>query len=292
MIGAMILSFHPLIPGEENINCAGRPPGPREKEAVSRAQAVILPQGVREDLYRLCRALCPLVWPNYDVRFDYPGKVGQSLLFAAHGLNRPRTVVYPSTADFHPSENDAEFRPYVLKSNFGGQGGGVFRVTSPLEEAEALRILESLERSGWGGFIRQEIIDHGGRDLRVVLLGSKAVPYWRCAPPGETFYNNLSLGGRTDFNSDPDLMEQGVRAVRDFAGKTGIDLAAFDLMFDRTGRRPGPLFIEINDYFGRSALGGSMIYYRMLKRAATRWLKEHGLKRGPIRTRPVYSRED
>lgn len=282
----MILSFHPVITGEENINCAGRPPGPEEKEAIFRARAIILPQGVREDLYRLCRAVCPLVWPNFDLRFDHPGKVGQSLLFAALDLPRPRTIIFPSVRDFKHRRGGALARPFVLKTNLGGQGRGVYLITSQAEQTKILKIL------GQGPFIQQELIDHGGRDLRVVLIGGKAIAYWRWAPPGEAFLTNVSEGGRVDFESDPDLIRLGVQAVRDFAAETGVNLAAFDLMFDRNASEIQPLFIEINYYFGRTALGGSMDYYRLLRQAAARWLKDHGLKRGRVRSRPKYSRRD
>lgn len=282
----MILSFHPVITGEENINCAGRPPGPEEKEAIFRARAIILPQGVREDLYRLCRAVCPLVWPNFDLRFDHPGKAGQSLLFAALDLPRPRTIIFPSVRDFKHRRGGALARPFVLKTNLGGQGRGVYLVTSQAEQRKVLKIL------GQGPFIQQELIDHGGRDLRVVLIGGQAIAYWRWAPPGEAFLTNVSKGGLVDFESDPDLIRLGVQAVRDFAAETGVNLAAFDLMFDRNASKVQPLFIEINYYFGRTALGGSMDYYRLLRQAAARWLKDHGLKRGRVRSRPKYSQRD
>lgn len=288
----MILSFHPLITGDENINCAGRPPGAEEREAVFSARAVIVPQGVREDLYRLCRSACPLVWPNYDPRFDYPGKVGQALLFAAHGLARPRTVVFPSVEDFNRRRGGALALPCVLKASHGGEGGGVFPVYKRSDLKHALKILAREEAQGRGGFIQQEMIEHGGRDLRVVLVGGRTVACWRWAPPEEGFLTNLSSGGRLDFDSDPDLIELGVRAVREFGGRSGINLAGFDLMFDRRSTEPRPLFIEINYYFGRRALGGSRGYYRLLRQAANRWLKDHGLKRGPVRSRPKYTARD
>lgn len=288
----MILSFHPLLTGEENLNCAGRAPGPEERAKISRARAVFVPQGVREDLYRLCRAAVGLVWPNYDLRFDYPGKVGQALLFAAYDLPRPRTLVFPSTRDFDRRKGGGLKRPFILKSNLGGQGSGVFLVTKGAQQREALGVLAQMEKLGRSGFVQQEVIDHGGRDLRVVLVGPWSTAYWRRAAPGPDFRTNLAAGGCADFDSDPELLELGVKAVRDFAARTGINLAAFDLMFDRRAAPPQPLFGEINYYFGRRALGGSFNYYRLLRQAANQWLKAHGLKRGPVRSRPVYSQRD
>lgn len=281
-----------MVTGEENLTCAGRPPGPEEIAAVSRAAAVILPQGLREDLYRLCRSLCPLVWPNYDVRFDYPGKIGQALLFAAHNRPRPQTVVFPSVADYLRRRHGALPRPFVLKASAAGQGTGVYPVWKTAQQTAALRLLEQQERLGRGGFVQQEMIDHGGRDLRVVLLGRKTLSYWRWAPPGQPFLTNVAAGGVIDFDSDPELRRQGEEAVLNFARETRIDLAGFDLLFDHQGDPRQPLFLEINFYFGRQALGGSEKYYRLLNRAVQDWLKENGLKKGKVRSRPHYDQRD
>ena len=268
----MILSFNPVIVADENIICAGRAPGPEELAALGRAQAIILPQGVREDLYRLCRGVCPLVWPDYDLRFSWPGKVGQALLFGRYGVSRPATMVYPSVGDFLRLSRLE--KPYVLKNNLGGQGSGVFLVETGEQLAEALGFLEQAERMGRGGFIQQELVDHGGRDLRVVVIGGETIAYWRWAGEGSGILTNLAAGGREDFDSDPDLIERGKRAVRDFCDRTGINLAAFDVMFRVGDRDCAPLFIEINYFFGRQALGGSFEFYKLLERAAHNWLKE------------------
>jgi len=287
----MILSFHPIISGDENIICAGRPPGSEEKAAIRRASAIILPQGVREDLYRLCRSTCDRVWPNFDSRFNFPGKIGQALLLARHDVPRPRTVVYPSVRDFH-ADSGVWPRPFLLKSNGGGEGQGVFPVHDREDETRSLELFRQLEKLGRGGFVRQELIDHGGRDLRVIVIGEQLIAYWRWAPSDQAILTNVAVGGRVDFESDPELMKLGSTAVRDFAARTDINLAAFDLLFDRHAQDLTPLFIEINYFFGRHALGGTKAYYRLLQRAAHRWLKRHGLKRGPIRSRPRFSDRD
>ena len=281
-----------MITGEENLNCAGRSPGPEERAAVLKAQAVFVPQGARQDLYQLCRSACPLVWPNLDARFEYPGKVGQALLLARLDLPRPKTVVFPSTRDFARRRGGALPRPFVLKSDLGGQGGGVWPVRTKAEETRALTYLAQAEKLGRGGFVQQEMIEHGGRDLRVAVIGQTVKAYWRIAPPEENFYTNLSAGGQADFDSDPDLMKQGVETALKLVRAANLDLAGIDVMFDARAAEPEPLLIEINWYFGRQALGGSEAFYRVLKKEAARWLKIQGLKRGPVRSRPQYSQKD
>lgn len=285
----MILSFSPIILGDENINCAGRPPGKTEQEAVFRARAVILPQAVREDLYRLCRAICPLVWPNFDSRFAYPGKVGQIELFSAHHVSRPRTMIFPSVADFRAGEGLP--LPFVLKSNTGHEGRGVFAVRTVAEQEMAIQRLKHREGTA-PGFVQQEWIDHGGKSLRVVLIDGEARGFWFRASSEGCFFTNMARGGRIDFHSDKELVEKGIRAARNFAAGAGINLAAFDILFDRRAATPEPLFMDINYYFGRSAFGGSEEYYRILRKAAVGWLKRHSLQIGPARSLPRYSQKD
>ncbi len=181
--------------------------------------------------------------------------------------------------------------PFLLKTNHSGQGAGVFPIRNAADQSKALKIIAQTEKLGRGGFIQQELLDHGGRDLRVVVIGGQTLAYWRRAGPG-SLLTNLAVGGRVDFDSDPDLIEVGITAAREMALKIGIDLAGLDLVLDGQTTPPRPMLMEINYYFGRQALGGSMDYYRLLKKAAAVWLKSQGLKKGKIRSRPIYSQRD
>ena len=52
--------------------------------------------------------------------------------------------------------------------------------------------------------------------------------------------------------------------------QTGINLAAIDLLIPKIEK---PLFLEINYYFGRKALGGSDRFYQLLDKTIKEWLK-------------------
>ena len=94
----MIVSFHPIISAEHNIICAGRDPDARDLAAIRAAEAVILPQGCMEPLYRMARTNCDHVFPNLDVRFDYPAKSGQLQLLRKLNIAHPQTVHYETVA--------------------------------------------------------------------------------------------------------------------------------------------------------------------------------------------------
>ena len=79
----MIVSFHSIFEADTNIICAGRAPNATDLAAIKAAKAVILNQGCSRSLYEAARANCPNVFPNYDAKFNYPGKIGQNGIFFA-----------------------------------------------------------------------------------------------------------------------------------------------------------------------------------------------------------------
>ncbi len=274
----MILSFHPCIRGDEHLIVAGRGPTPAEEALVRRADAIILPQGVREDLYEMCRRHCRRLFPNYDCRFAYPGKLGDIRLFRALGIRHPETVVFPDVADYrrrYPLEGGAfPFPPpFLIKGNTGGEGNLVFKIHQPDQLQEILAMFAGMETSGFRGFLAQELIDHGGRDLRVVVLHEQVLSYWRVQHDPAQFLTNLSAGGAMDTQSDPDLRRRAEALVCHLCQKSGINLAGIDLMFDLRKRSVEPLMVEINYWFGRRFFGSSEVYYRHLLEAIRRWLR-------------------
>ena len=175
----MIASLHPCITKDINILCAGRSLTTREKNRLKKARAVIVPQGVTAGVYRECRRLVPHVFPNYDLRFPLEGKIGDSLLFQYHQVPHPRTIIFENQAALFENYPDLEILPtllsgypIVLKADRGGEGAFVFLVHS---QQELLNYLDLLPKgqSGSEGFVLQERIDHGGKDLRVVVLGDE-----------------------------------------------------------------------------------------------------------------------
>jgi ribosomal protein S6--L-glutamate ligase len=59
-------------------------------------------------------------------------------------------------------------------------------------------------------------------------------------------------------------------------------LAGFDFIFDERTLAAGrvePLMLEINYYFGRTGLGGSEAFYKILTAEVDHWLAGLGLQR-------------
>jgi len=275
----MILSFHPIITADKNMLCAGRDPGEPELLAIRQASAVILPQGCRQSLYDMAAAHCPHVFPNYAAKFGYPGKIGQAALFAHFGLPHPETETFTSVSDFYASRQHTDNTnfPLVFKFDWGGQGDTVMRIDSPAGLEKALNKVQSYEKTGQSGFLIQDYIPSGNRSLRVAVIGRQRIAYWRIQPDPDQFGTALSKGAEINDHADPDKQAEGIAVVDQLCEKTGINLAGVDLIFpENHKKKPEPLLLEINFFFGRTGIGGSERFYSILRREVKNWLK--GLK--------------
>ena len=79
-------------------------------------------------------------------------------------------------------------------------------------------------------------------------------------------------------------MQAAEAAVSRLCRKTGINLAAFDILFtdDADVAPPDtPIFLEINYFFGRQGIGGSEALYTLLRQAVREWLERNRTTASP-----------
>ena len=278
----MILSFHPCFGADKYIICAGRKPDDDDLAAIKAADAVILSQGCDEVLYKMASKNCSNIFPDYEARFKYPGKIGQIRLFRKTNVLHPKSVTFEGVDSLLnnyglETENLGFDFPFVFKFDWGGEGDAVFLITSPEEFEATIQKALNFEQAGHTGFLIQEYIPSQNRSLRVVVIGQKFISYWRVQKNAEEFFSSLAKGADLDFDSDPDLQEAAVRAAKYFCKMTGINLAGFDFLFSSKAGIKEPFFLEINYYFGRRGLGGSEVYYQILESEINKWVYSLGL---------------
>ena len=278
----MIVSFHPLFEADKNIICAGRQPDREDLAAIRGADAVILSQGCYRALYEMARENCLHVFPNYDARFEYPGKINQIKLFRKFKISHPASEIFSQVTSFQQQYNQGLTKlafhfPVVFKMDWGDEGETVYLVNSTDNLQKTLKKAAEYEKSGQAGFILQEYVQSGNRTLRIVILGRRVMSYWRIQEKKEGFYANLSKGAKIDSEAQPELQRKGVVLIKDLCQKTGINLAGFDVIFTSEDGDPYPMILEINYFFGRKGLGGSENYYRMLLAEIQNWLARRNL---------------
>ncbi len=116
----------------------------------------------------------------------------------------------------------------VIKPIFGSLGHGMVRVSDP---DTALRVVRALDQIR-SVFYVQRAIDHGGRDLRVFVVGGRVVgTIERRAPAGE-WRTNVAIGGSaTAVVVSPEIEHVALRA----AAAVGADYAGVDVLPGRDG---------------------------------------------------------
>lgn len=278
----MILSYHPCFEADRNRLCAGRKPGTDDLSAMLAADAIILPQGCHESLYTMARSNCKHVFPNFDAKFKYKGKIGQIQLFQKTNTAYPRTETYlnMNALSIHyggsPKKPIFDF-PFVFKFDWGGDGDHVYLVQSVENFSKVLQIAKKYETSGQKGFIIQEYIPANKRSLRVVVIGQTIVSYWRVQRNTDHFLSNVAKGAMIDYDTEPDLQKTAIKSVKNFCSQTRINLAGFDILFSSQAKVKTPLFLEINYFFGRQGLGGSEKFYDLLIKEIMKWIESLGL---------------
>ena len=132
----------------------------------------------------------------------------------------------------------------IIKPIFGSMGHGIVRVSDP---DVAFRVVRSLEHIR-SVFYVQRTVDHGGRDVRVFVVGGRVLgAIERRAPEGE-WRTNVSRGGSARAFEVPAAWEPlAIRA----AAAVGADYAGVDLL----PSREGPVFVlEVNGIPGWQGL--------------------------------------
>jgi len=278
----MILSYHPCFGADKYLICAGREPDDDDLAAIRSADAVILPQGCYKSLYEMARQNCRHVFPNFDARFKYPGKIGQIQLFRETNTRHPATATYLNLDAFNKDYSAGPLRaelgfPLVFKFDWGGEGGHVYLLKSEEDLDKALKMAKNFEKTGHTGFLMQEYILSGNKVLRVVVVGQTFISYWRIQNNSNNYRSSLARGAVIDTKTDPDLQDAAVVCVKDFCGRVGINLAGFDVLFALESSNKAPLLLEINYYFGRRGLGGSERFYELLGAEIIKWIDSIGL---------------
>ena len=280
-IKLMILSFHPCFETDIQIIPGSRPLNSSDLETINRAEAIILPQGCREELYRACSKLDMPIFPDYKMRFAYPGKVGQSIMFENFDIPHPGTVIWNSVKDFKKTYPDmkalSQELPFFIKDDRSHEADGIFFINDMPSLLKALEHLTNQERMGRPGFVSQEYVASGGNVLRAVIIGKTIIAYWKRPGKKGDIITTISKGAIIDNQWRPDLQLKGVNQAQALSISTGINLAAVDFVFNLSEENQEPLALEINYFFGRRGLGGMKNYYQLLLKAIKNWLKDTGL---------------
>ena len=280
----MILSFNPIIKADHQIILGSRKINDGDHNFIRKADAIILPQSCSEELYLVTKDSSALIFPDYATRFRYPGKIGQNNLFSEKGCPHPKTKTWNSVTEFKEicKGSFPHEAPFIIKANMSHEAEGIHVIKDHESFKSAIDHIGALEKSGFMGFVSQELVQSEGNVLRIVIMGKELISYWKRPENSDQIITSAGLGARIDKEWREDLQKKGREQVKIFSKNADINLAAIDIIFPIREDDPQPLFLEINYYFGRRGLGGSFNYYKMLFRNIKSWLIDNGLYAGSI----------
>ncbi len=206
----------------------------------------------------LVYALKRRIFPNlagYHLGFD---KVQMTRAFQALcPTHLPHTLILRADQAGVEQALDEMSLPLVVKDPRSSMGRGVFLVENKAQLRELAQRLDLL-------YVQEYLPLE--RDLRVVWVGDRVVTaYWRVGAEG-AFHNNVSRGGRVEWDEIP---PQAIALVEQVATGLGLDHAGFDVaMVDGH-----PFLLEFNLLFGNEALNARGI---RLGPSILAWLERQG----------------
>ncbi|MFN3567523.1 MAG: RimK family alpha-L-glutamate ligase [Caldimicrobium sp.] len=262
----MIISFYPLYEGDVNIFQFE----PLTEELILNiltAKAVIVPPTVSPELYFFVKNVGIPLFPEYTLRFLFPGKIGQILLFKALKMPHPQTIPVPRLCGIEENPYERTMKityPFVVKGNWGDEGKEVFLVKTEEEWRDVLKIFKGFENMGRFGFLIQEYIDTPF-DARSIVIGDEILVIFREGG----FRKNLAEGGKLIEPPVPSLEEKVRTLTKKFITSTGFNLVSIDFLI----KGEEVLFSELNFVFGRRAIGDA-VYIQLVKEAIENFLKK------------------
>ena len=211
-----------------------------------RAEKIYYPTTFYADLFN---AAGIETFPSYHTYKCVQDKIKQTALFDFLEIPHPRTHVFYGGARKKKSILTRFDFPFIAKIPRGSaMGRGVYLIQNRedidayFEESNVYYIQEYLPTD---------------RDIRVVIIGKKAVlAYWRIAASGE-FRSNIALGGTVSFD---DVPPQAVDLALMAAKKCGWDDVGMDVI--QSGGKH--YILEANMKYGREGFRSAGIDYSRL----------------------------
>jgi len=165
-------------------------------------------------------------------------------LLARFGIDIPRTVMTNQKAEVPMALRQIGGLPAILKLIRGTQGIGVM-IAHTQEEIEG--ILGTMSELGQEILLQEFIGESRGRDLRILVVGDRAVAAMRRTAMAGEFRSNLHRGGE----GKPVKIPAGYAEVALQATRVmGLELAGVDLL----ETKQGPKVMEVNSSPGFEGL--------------------------------------
>ena len=215
---------------------------PHETAMIRNAEKIYYPSTYYADLF--C-SMNKKTFPSCHTYQYVQNKIKQTALFQLTGIPHPRTRFFFGKRQKKSILDYFNF-PFICKIPRGSaMGRGVYLIKS----REELELYCGMTKTAYV----QEYLPVD-RDLRVIVVGRKAVhAYWRSARDGE-FRNNIAAGGRISLDFIP-------QQVTDLAVHTALSCGWDDVGIDICSHGEKLYVIEANMKYGKEGFKAAGIDY-------------------------------
>jgi gamma-F420-2:alpha-L-glutamate ligase len=153
-------------------------------------------------------------------------------LLTSEGVAIPRTILAKFPVDVDLIERELGF-PVVVKTLKGTRGGGVLLCQDRNQFDDLASLLDGAKPGADFIFQRYVRASHG-RDVRILVVGGRAVAAMERRSRDGGFKSNVSLGGDAlRFDPPAEMVDLAVRV----AAILKLDIAGVDILFDEHGYR-------------------------------------------------------
>lgn len=151
---------------------------------------------------------------------------------AAESLPIPKTML--AKFPIPPELLEREFGfPFVMKKLSGSQGRGVMLIKDPQQLEDVLGMMDNTKKDENHLIFQQYIKASKGIDLRVIVVGGRAIGAMKRTGKAGSFKANFSAGGTVEnYPLTQDIEWLAIEA----ANTLGLSLAGVDLLFDENGQ--------------------------------------------------------
>ena len=177
-------------------------------------------------------------------------KLRTSQILSRHGIPIPNTMLVRMPIDVNLVKENIGF-PCVVKVVTGSYGEGVYLCERQRDYRKLMEFIDNLGNKKT--MIVQEYMgERVGEDLRVLVIGGKAIGAMKRTAPEGDFRANITNGGTGELF---ELSEEIDYLARATAKALDLDIAGIDLLFDNRGFRvceanSNPGFLGFEKYCG------------------------------------------
>ena len=154
-------------------------------------------------------------------------KLYSQQILAERGIPFPKTMFAKNPVNINLVEKYLGF-PLIVKALSGSMGKGIFLSENHTNFRDLMELIHITNPNA--NIILQEFIQYSrGRDLRVLVIGGRAVACMERSAPSGSFKSNFSRGGDVrKFEMTPQIEQLATETARLF----NLDIAGIDLLFD------------------------------------------------------------